>query len=725
MPTVYYGNKGEPGIKLEQSDDLIAVRTRSGRPVLRDRGAVAAPASMEVADGTLVVEYPDAGVQVYRVPVHAPGRSLVERKSALRQVGDVRFAGGVLVDSISKQPVLYTENLFVKFEDRIEPEACEAVLREHSLSIKEKLSYATNAYFVATAEGTGQAVFDIAEKLRARADVQYCHPELIRRRARKQLFPQQWHLKKTQLNGVTIDAHAHVEEAHGLSQGEGITIAIIDDGVDIDHPEFAGSGKVVAPRDATGQNNDPRPRDQIGSGPDKGDNHGTACSGVACANGSHGASGVAPKARLMPIRLQSGLGSQREADAFSWAAANGADVISCSWGPEDGDWWDANDPRHRERVPLPDSTRLAIENVLRTGRNGKGCVVLFAAGNGNESVDNDGYASNPGVVAVAACNDRGTRSVYSDFGQSVWCAFPSNDIGHAPFQNPPPLTPGIWTTDRSGSAGYNVGKIADGDGAGNFSNDFGGTSSACPGAAGVAALVLAINPALKWNEVKDLFRRACDRIDPQGGGYDASGHSDKYGFGRLNAFAAVQLARPAPRDRISVRQTFDTLIPDLRTISMPVEVARNDLIETVSLELKLEHTYIGDLKITVQPPPRTQVAAIVLHDRAGGSAAKLDKTYDSQNTPALARLVGKSGKGTWTLIVQDAASQDSGMLRSLTINLDFRHADRDVQPVPTSQKRASTIKTGTRKRAAKKPVTAKRATKAKTGGNSRSASVPG
>ena len=132
---------------------------------------------------------------------------------------------------------------------------------------------------------------------------------------------------------------------------------------------------------------------------------------------SIGASGVAPRAKLMPIRLASGLGSQQEANAFRWAADNGADVISCSWGPADGRWFDPNDPRHQSVFRLPASTRLAIDYATTNGRGGKGCVILFAAGNGNESVDNDGYASYEGVIAVAACNDRGKRSVYSDFGR--------------------------------------------------------------------------------------------------------------------------------------------------------------------------------------------------------------------------------------------------------------------------------------------------------------------
>ena len=159
-----------------------------------------------------------------------------------------------------------------------------------------------------------------------------------------------------------------------MTRGEGIIIAVIDDGIDIDHVEFGGAGKVVAPRDATQQSDNPRPKDPDGTGPDNGENHGTSCAGVATANGVQGGSGVAPAARLMPIRLTSGLGSQREAAAFVWAADHGADVISCSWGPEDGMWWKLSDPKHKQKVVLPASTRLAIDYVTTKGRGGKGCV---------------------------------------------------------------------------------------------------------------------------------------------------------------------------------------------------------------------------------------------------------------------------------------------------------------------------------------------------------------
>lgn len=686
MPEVKFGRKDEPSVTLRKSDDLIAVRTRSARSVMA--GPVLLPTAAELRDAQLVLAFPEAGVEVYQLPAGPGRRSLDERKQALRMTPDVRFAGSVLVDESTGEPVVYTENLFIKFVDAADPEDCRTVLREAGLTIKEELTYATNAFFVAAPEGTGTQVFDIALSLLNRDDVEYCHPEIVRRRSLRAIAPQQWHLKSTTINGTLINAHANVEAAHQLTQGQGVTIAVIDDGVDIDHPEFSSASKIVAPRNATTNGDDPRP---VSVHPMFGDNHGTACAGVACADGLHGASGVAPRARLMPIRLMSGLGSQQEANAFRWAADHGADVISCSWGPADGDWFAPNDARHNQVTSFPASTKLAIDYATTQGRGGKGCVILFAAGNGNESVDHDGYASYERVIAVAACNDRGKRSVYSDFGKAVWCAFPSSDFGHAPLNHPEPLTPGIWTTDwTDGATGFR------GYSAGNYTNSFGGTSSSCPGAAGVAALVLAANPDLRWQEVRDILRRACDKIDPQGGQYDAHGRSSLYGYGRLNAETAVKLAQPVPRNSVVITRNFDQPLPDLQTVKVSLEVGEAQLIDRLSVHVDILHTYIGDLVVTLIPPPGMNARSVLLHNRSGGPTRNLKRTFDVLTTPGLAAFKGKSAKGTWTLQVQDAEVRDEGTLARYGLELAFAApvtrtaAGPGSAPRPRSRRRAGT-----------------------------------
>jgi subtilisin family serine protease len=548
---VRYGGKSGEAFTFSTSADLIVVRTSTRMPVAD--APLSSRSRAVLAGFRPALRFAEHGVEVLQLDRlrHDDARHDEARRddarAALKQDAAVEFAGRGLVaaddGSSVVAPVVYTENLFVQFAAEVKPAAAERLLRAQGLSVKRPLPWARNGFFVGAKPGTGLAVFELADQLLARPEIELCHAELVRERRPRAAAPQQWHLGPARIDGKRITAHAHVTTAWRSSKGKGAVIAIIDDGFDLKHEELASAGKIVAPRDVTQDSDDPRPgRD---------DNHGTACAGVACADGRKGASGVAPAARLLPVRLASALGSMDEADAFVWAADHGADVISCSWGPADGAWWDPNDPTHNVKVPLPDSTRLAIEHASVKGRKGKGCVICFAAGNGNERIEMDGYASSPRVIAVAACNDTSHRSVYSDFGAQVWCAFPSSDFADPATQHPEPLTPGIWTTDLSGNAGYNPGGSSRrGDVAGNYTSTFGGTSSACPGVAGVVALMLARNPALTATEVRALIKQSCDRIDEAGGQYGQDGHSPLYGYGRINAAKAVKLAaaaKPKPK----------------------------------------------------------------------------------------------------------------------------------------------------------------------------------
>lgn len=535
MVTYTYGGKNGNTHTLVESTDRVVVRTKNARPL---RDAIASRAGKEVLENyALELEFPDADVSVLKARKTAGTALRDTTRSVLKGEEELRFAGRVLVDEKSEEPVVYTENMFLKFHDEVSVADCEEIMAGYDLTVKQKLDYAVNSYFVGAPENTGLEVFQLAEALLNRPEVEFCHPELIRKRGFKAIHALQWHLKSSIVNGAAVNAGVNIEKAHLQTKGEGVTIAVIDDGVDIDHVEFKQPGKVVHSRDVSFNSNDPRPKNAF-------NNHGTPCAGVAAASGV-AACGVAPAAKLMPIRLSSQLGSIAESNAFKWAADNGADVISCSWGPEDGNWTNPADPLHTTKVDLPDSTRLAIDYAVTTGRNGKGCIVLFAAGNGNEDVAFDGYASYPNVVAVAACNDTGKRCVYSDFGNAVWCSFPSSDFEFVPFNHPAPLTEGIYTTDRSGSKGY---------GLGDYTESFGGTSSACPGVAGVAALILSANPALSWQQVRQVLKDCCEKIDTPDGAYDSKGHSRKYGYGRVDAAKAVSIARELKRsERAKVR----------------------------------------------------------------------------------------------------------------------------------------------------------------------------
>ena len=606
-------------MELPVSRSMLAVRTVSrGR---LDRLGLGRAAREALAETVSAFRLPAAGVEVLRVGRRRGAEEARDRaRAALREERDVEFAGRILRHPVSGLPALYTENVFIRFRPDRAASRCRRDLERHGLLVKREIPWLANAWFAQVPDGAGLEVFAAAERALADGEVVACHPEVIWEGSRRQdPFPLQWHLGRRTIGGVEVDAHAAVEEAWELTRGERTVVAVIDDGVDLGHEELRSPGKIVAPRDATEKTDDPRPAGD--------DAHGTASAGIVCADGVAGASGVAPAARLLPVRLVSGLGSQDEADAIQWAAEQGADVISCAWGPGDGDWRDPDDPAHHAAHPLPDSTRAAIDWATEHGRGGRGCVICWAAGNGAESVDLDGYAANPSVIAVAACNDDGRHSPYSDAGDAVWCCFPSNDFDS-------PRTTGIWTCDRTGRAGYNPGRSKLGDREGRYTNRFQGTSAACPGAAGVAALVLSAAPELGWREVKALLAATADRIDTERGGYDAAGHSPLYGHGRLNARRAVAAARglggvaaaaagepeappsspaPAPRRRLEV--ALATPAPEARLFldGTPLELAAGP----AAVPVAAGETYV--LTWWIAGPPGTPFRIAATADgRVGG-----------------------------------------------------------------------------------------------------------
>lgn len=297
------------------------------------------------------------------------------------------------------------------------------------------------------------------------------------------------------------------------SRGAGVTIAIIDEAIDTRHPEFAG--RVMPGWNAVSGADDTLPR---GWQP-----HGTKCAGVALAGGPR-VWGVAPEASLLPVRVESltgRVGTPAEARALRWAAER-ADVICCAWGPGGAG-------------ALPRRTRAAIEWAAERGRHGKGCVMVWAAGNEGVDLARNGYAGHPHVIAVGACNHRGVRCDYSNWGDPLWCVFPSGDP--APHMPERP----IETTTPVGS--LLLGETF-------YADTIGHTSTAAAGVAGVCGLILGANPDLTWLEVREVLREACEPIDRAGAAYDARGHSRLYGYGRPSAAAAVALAaarrRPHP-----------------------------------------------------------------------------------------------------------------------------------------------------------------------------------
>jgi len=136
-------------------------------------------------------------------------------------------------------------------------------------------------------------------------------------------------------------------------------------------------------------------------------------------------------------------------------------------------------------------------------------------------------AAFPQAIAVGASTSFDCRAAYSQFGPELDLLAPSSGGG---------LSNAVVTTDRTGAAGY---------GPGDYFSDFGGTSSAAPLVAGVVGLILSRNPGLTATRVREILESSADKVSRRLGGYDANGHSDRYGYGRIDAQRALRMT-PTP-----------------------------------------------------------------------------------------------------------------------------------------------------------------------------------
>jgi hypothetical protein len=206
---------------------------------------------------------------------------------------------------------------------------------------------------------------------------------------------------------------------------------------------------------------------------------------------------------------------QQLANGFNWAWTNGADVISNSWGG------------YAPSSIIDD----AITNTLTNGRGGKGTVIVFAAGNENNTNIRYPGNSNPNILVVGALSPCGERKNLSSCdGENFWgsCYGSQLDI----------MAPGVKipTTDRQGANGYTPT---------DYTTTFNGTSSACPYVAGVAALILSANPNLTAVQVNTVIEQTAQKVRtdlysyaPTLGRPNGTWHNEM-GYGLVNAYDAV------------------------------------------------------------------------------------------------------------------------------------------------------------------------------------------
>ncbi len=435
----------------------------------------------------------------------------------------------VFVERESKLTLVATDQILVTFKAKATSATRRKLLNGLDLAVVGKSEFDPRRHILAaTSVRRASRTLDLANRLAEAEDViDFAAPnflaEVRKRKVNDPQFAQQWHLDNTGQNGGIALQDVRALGAWNLVGGGArqIVIAIIDDGIDIDHPDLKANiwtnprrgARDRHGRDFFDDSDRYNPRPKIFSPPfddtDTNDIHGTPCAGVAAAvgNNSRGVAGIAWNCQLMAVKILAGPGlapNDRIADAIRYAAQQ-ADVLSCSW-----------------QVARHPDIESALDFAVTRGRRGKGSVVCVASG--NEKASRISFpASDEAVIAVGACNDRGRRSRYSNYGPGLTLVAPSSDDHR----------PGITTTDVNlRGKGYSSGAYCD---------DFSGTSAATPLAAGIAALTLSANRSLTWKDVRHILTSTAEKIDTANGGY-ARGYSLEYGYGRVNAEAAVDKA---------------------------------------------------------------------------------------------------------------------------------------------------------------------------------------
>jgi len=365
-------------------------------------------------------------------------------------------------------------------------------------------------------------------------------------------WPELWHLENLSTNAARLGIDLNARSAWSQSRGAGVTIAIVDDGVELAHHDL--TNQAAAHLHWNFETDTP-----AGHHPSNSRMHGTSVAGLAVAEGgnSRGITGLAPEARfaswvIYNTNAASGtfVSSSQLAKMFQFHADSVA-VQNHSWVKPG-----------QPRVRMSDGENAAISNAVTFGRSGRGVVIVRAAGNnrvdGRNSND-DAYTADPRVITVAALRPDGRAASYSTSGASILVSAPGGELGIRT----------LFTTDRIGTRGYNpVTFPADPDLSDYVFAGFGfqGTSAAAPLISGVAALLLSANPNLAVRDIQQILLLSAyhpDTADPDlqtnSAGFVASHNA---GFGLVNAGTAVDLAR-AWQPRSAAASISATVIQNL------------------------------------------------------------------------------------------------------------------------------------------------------------------
>ena len=363
--------------------------------------------------------------------------------------------------------------------------------------------------------------------------------------------------------------------------GKGVRVSLVGHKFKSEHPDLVSSSSN-------------QPMIQVGEKPGANlkVNQYTSMAGLIAADPSNGVCGVgvAPGVDLYNVQFLDQLvtpipiPTQNYSAAldFSQQGSVDADIVVASWTFRD------------------DSRRLFelsedVANIFRTGttngRNGKGSVFIFGAGDGAEGYDQcgyDGYANSHFTLTVGALNVAGKAAHYSERCSAVLVSSPGGD----------------WLQGMGTLTDYS----SDDDPAKACDPNFEGTEAAAPLVAGVVALMLEANPNLTWREIQHILLSTATKNDPLHQDWTQNGAelwvNHHYGFGMVNAAKAVEMAADPDYEGLPPQgnpfHTGDLLVGletpgDLIIIENTVSIQMNMVVEYVKVRLTMDHPNSGDL----------------------------------------------------------------------------------------------------------------------------------
>jgi serine protease len=424
-----------------------------------------------------------------------------------------------------KTPIILTGEILLQPKKAIALEKIIDLVRT-----KAKLTNSTEYNTFVLKANKIEDVMNIANQIYESGLVNWCHPDFwaeIVKTTADPLYNQQYYLN--QANNIDINA----PEAFAITQGcNNIRVAVIDDGVE-NHEDI--NGRVLQGFTARNVNGFGAPVANLPPVNLSIVGHGQACAGIigATQDNNLGIGGIAPNSRIIPVNIFSDWFIDTDINSnqfirFRETPQDLAASINWSWNPVQGNAqvvsnsWGFNNTAGPGGIDS-DAIRQAITNARTQGRGGLGSIVVFASGNSNirsgcstaqGCFNGVSFPANvDGVITVGAIDRNGNIWDYSSRGTEMDLVAPSG----GPQGD-------VATTDRMGANGYN---------AGNYTATFNGTSAACPQVSGVAALMISANPNLTEAQITTILQQTATDMG-------ATGFDNTFGFGRLNAEAALR-----------------------------------------------------------------------------------------------------------------------------------------------------------------------------------------